>query len=134
MNPDRRRVVDERPGWVTPAIIGALLLAGILAFAASGNRDRTATTPAPETTGRTERAPVPPAAPLPANPNATTPQATPDVPRPQLIGQTNWRPWLRRGFFLLSGGRHQSDSQFLIRLPPHVLQVVGFRSARFCTE
>jgi hypothetical protein len=81
MNPERRRVVNERPGWVTPAIIGALLLAGLLAYAASGNRDRTATTPAPETTGRTERAPVPPAAPLPANPNATTPQAAPDVPR-----------------------------------------------------
>ena len=81
MNPDRRRVVNERPGWVTPAIIGALLLAGLLAYAASGNRDRTATTPAPETTGRTERAPVPPTAPLPANPNATTPQAAPDVPR-----------------------------------------------------
>ena len=79
MNPERRRVVSERPGWVTPAIIGALLLAGLLAYAASGNRDRTATTPAPETTGRTERAPVPPA--LPANPNATTPQAAPDVPR-----------------------------------------------------
>jgi hypothetical protein len=83
MNPDRKRVVTERPGWVTPAIIGALLLAGVLAFAASGNRERTATTPAPDTTGRTERAPVPPAAPLPANPNATTPQAAPDVPRPQ---------------------------------------------------
>ena len=81
MNPERRRVVSERPGWVTPAIIGALLLAGLPAYAASGNRDRTAT-PAPETTGRTERAPVPPAAaPLPANPNATTPQAAPDVPR-----------------------------------------------------
>jgi hypothetical protein len=80
MNPERRRVVNERPGWVTPAIIGALLLAGILAFAASGNRDRTATTPAPETTSRSERA-VPPAAPLPANPHATTPQAAPDVPR-----------------------------------------------------
>ena len=80
MNPDRRRVVNERPGWVTPAIIGALLLAGVLAFAASGNRDRTARTPAPETTSRSERA-VPPAAPLPANPNATTPQAAPDVPR-----------------------------------------------------
>jgi hypothetical protein len=82
VNPDRRRVVDERPGWVTPAIIGALLLAGILAFAASGNRDRTARTPAPETTSRSERA-VPPAAPLPANPNATTPQAAPEAPRPQ---------------------------------------------------
>ena len=81
VNPDRRRV-GERPGWVTPAIIGALLLAGILAFAASGNRDRTARTPAPETTSRSERA-VPPAAPLPANPNATTPQAAPEAPRPQ---------------------------------------------------
>ena len=81
VNPGRRRVVDERPGWVTPAIIGALLLAGILAFAAS-NRDRTARTPAPETTSRSERA-VPPAAPLPANPNATTPQAAPEAPRPQ---------------------------------------------------
>ena len=29
VNPDRRRV-GERPGWVTPAIIGALLLAGAL--------------------------------------------------------------------------------------------------------
>jgi hypothetical protein len=82
VNPDRRRV-GERPGWVTPAIIGALLLAGILAFAASGNRDRTATTTAPETTGLLQRAPVPPAAPLPANPNATTPQAAPEAPRPQ---------------------------------------------------
>jgi hypothetical protein len=82
--PERRhgRPRDERPGWVTPAIIGALLLAGILAFAASGNRDRTARTPAPETTSRSERA-VPPAAPLPANPNATTPQAAPEAPRPQ---------------------------------------------------
>jgi hypothetical protein len=75
MNPGRRQVVNERPGWMTPAIIGALLLAGILAFAASGNRDRTATAPAPETAGRTERAP------LPANPNATTPQAAPEAPR-----------------------------------------------------
>jgi hypothetical protein len=77
---DARETSDR--AWVTPAIIGALLLAGILAFAASGNRDRTARTPAPETTSRSERA-VPPAAPLPANPNATTPQAAPEAPRPQ---------------------------------------------------
>jgi hypothetical protein len=81
MNPDRRRVDNERPAWILPAIVVALLVAGVLAFA--GTRTRTATTTAPETTGLQQRAPVPPAAPLPANPNATTPQAAPDVPRPQ---------------------------------------------------
>jgi hypothetical protein len=81
MNPDRRRVVNERPAWILPAIVVALLLAGLLVF--TGTQTRTASTPAPETTGLTQRAPAPPAAPLPANPNATTPQAAPDVPRPQ---------------------------------------------------
>jgi hypothetical protein len=72
--------IDERPGWVIPAIVGAVLVAGFLVFAMSGDRSRTVTNPAPETTGRSERAP---AAPLPANPNATTPQAAPEAPRAQ---------------------------------------------------
>jgi hypothetical protein len=80
MGADRRRIVDHRQSWVIPTAVGALLVAGVLLYAASGDRTRTATTPAPETAGRTDRAPV---APLPANPNATTPQATPDAPRPQ---------------------------------------------------
>jgi hypothetical protein len=75
--------IDERPGWVIPAIVGAVLVAGFLVFAMSGDRTRTVTNPAPETTGRSERAPAPPAAPLPANPNATTPQAAPEAPRAQ---------------------------------------------------
>jgi hypothetical protein len=80
---DRPRM-DARPAWVVPAVVAALLLAGFLVFAMSGDGPRTATTPAPETTGRSERAPAPPAAPAPANPNATTPpQAAPEAPRAQ---------------------------------------------------
>ncbi len=79
---DERPRMEERPGWVVPAIVGALLLTGFLVFAMSGDRTRTATTPTPETTGRSERAPVPPSLP-PANPNATTPQAAPEAPRAQ---------------------------------------------------
>lgn len=74
---------DERPGWVVPAIVGAVLVAGFLVFAMSGDWSRTATNPASETTGRSEQAPAPPARPLPANPNATTPQAAPETPRAQ---------------------------------------------------
>ena len=58
---------SRQPGWVLPAIVGAVLLAGVVAFAMSGDRTRTATTPAPDTTGRSERAPVP--APPPAAPS-----------------------------------------------------------------
>ncbi len=88
-NMDTRPRVDEtprmdtRPAWVLPAIVGAVLVAGFLVFAMSGDRPSTATNPATETTGRSERAPAPPASPLPANPNATTPQPAPEAPRAQ---------------------------------------------------
>jgi hypothetical protein len=80
---EERPRMEARPGWVLPAIVGAALIAGFLVFAMSGDRSRTVTNPASETTGRSERAPAPPAAPLPANPNATTPQAAPETPRAQ---------------------------------------------------
>jgi hypothetical protein len=82
-NLDARPRTDARPGWVVPAIVGAVLVAGFLVFAMSGDRSTTATSPATETTGRSERAPAPPASPLPANPNATTPQPAPEAPRAQ---------------------------------------------------
>jgi hypothetical protein len=66
---------------IAGAIVAAAIVAFVLAFGFRGGEpSRTATGPAPETTGRSERAPAPPAAPLPANPNATTPQAAPDAP------------------------------------------------------
>ena len=80
---DERPRMDTRPAWVLPAIVGAVLVAGFLVFAMSGDRPSTATNPATETTGRSERAPAPPASPLPANPNATTPQRAPEAPRAQ---------------------------------------------------
>jgi hypothetical protein len=88
-NMDARPRIEERsrmaanPRWVMPAIVGALIVAGFVVFAMMSDRPRTATTPASETTGRSERAPAPPAAPLPANPNATTPQPAPEAPRAQ---------------------------------------------------
>jgi hypothetical protein len=80
---EERSRMDTRPAWVVPAIVGAVLVAGFVVFAMSGDRSRTVTNPASETTGRSERAPAPPAAPLPANPNATTPQTAPEAPRAQ---------------------------------------------------
>lgn len=80
---DERPQMGARPGWVLPAIVAAALLAGFLVFAMSGDGSRTVTGPASETTGRSERAPAPPASPPPANPNATTPQAPPETPRAQ---------------------------------------------------
>ena len=113
MNPDRRRVVNERPGWVTPAIIGALLLAGVLAFAASGNRDRTATTPAPETTGRTsvllsrrQRRCLP----TPTRPRRKPHQTCRG--RSKSDGRTNWRPRLRRGLLSFGpAGRRRTETE-----------------------
>jgi hypothetical protein len=80
---EERSRMDTRPGWVLPALVGAVLVAGFVVFAMSGDRSRTVTSPASETTGRTERAPAPPVAPLPANPNPTTTPAPSDTPRPQ---------------------------------------------------
>jgi hypothetical protein len=80
---EERPRMDARPGWVVPAVVAALIAAGFVVFAMSGDGPRTATSPAPETTGRSERAPAPPAAPVPANPNATTPQPAPEAPRAQ---------------------------------------------------
>jgi hypothetical protein len=80
---EERSRMDASPRWVMPAIVAALIVAGFVVFAMTSDRPRTATTLASETTGRSERAPAPPAAPLPANPNATTPQAAPDAPRAQ---------------------------------------------------
>jgi hypothetical protein len=80
---DDRPRMDARPAWVVPAIVGAVLVAGFLVFTMSGDRPSTATKPATETTGRSERAPAPPATPLPANPKATTPQPAPEAPRAQ---------------------------------------------------
>jgi hypothetical protein len=80
---DERPRMEARPGWVLPAIVGAALLAGFLVFTMTDDRSRTtATTPASETTGRSEHAPVPPSLP-PANPNATTPRAPSEAPRAQ---------------------------------------------------
>jgi hypothetical protein len=82
-NTDARPRMEARPGWVLPAIVGAVLVAGFLVFAMSGDRSRSVTSPASETTGRTERAPAPPATPLPANPSPTPPQTAPEAPRAQ---------------------------------------------------
>jgi len=85
MSPSRgpyERAADGTSGLIVGTIIAALLVVFVIAFGMTGGEpSRTATSPAPETTGRSERAPAPP--PLPANPNATTPQAAPDAPRPQ---------------------------------------------------
>jgi hypothetical protein len=87
MSPSRgpyERAADGTSSLIVGTIIAALLVVFVIAFGMTGGEpSRTATSPAPETTGRSERAPAPPSAPLPANPNAATPQAAPDAPRPQ---------------------------------------------------
>jgi len=76
------RAADGTSSLIIGTIVAALLVVFVIAFSMTGGGpSRTATSPAPETTGRSERAPAP--APLPANPNATTPQTAPDAPRPQ---------------------------------------------------
>jgi hypothetical protein len=45
--------------WVLPTVIAVLVMAGLAAFLLTDNRTRTATTPAPETTGQSTRAPAP---------------------------------------------------------------------------
>jgi hypothetical protein len=64
----RRRRVDDSPNWVLPAI-----LAGCVGYVMGGDRTHTATTLPSETTGRSERAPAPPA--IPAAPR-TAPEAS----------------------------------------------------------
>ena len=87
MSPSRgpyERAADGTSSLIVGTIIAALLVVFVIAFGMTGGEpSSTATSPAGETTGRSERAPTPPSAPLPANPNATTPQAAPDAPRPQ---------------------------------------------------
>jgi hypothetical protein len=62
LRPDRYRM-DNNAGWIFAGVIGALLLAGFVFYSLSGEGPRTASTPAPETTGRVERAPAPQALP-----------------------------------------------------------------------
>ena len=73
--------VRDNSGWIIASVIAALLVAGLMFYGLSGDAPRTASTPAAETTGRVDRAPTPPANPLPANPNATQPQRDPTTAR-----------------------------------------------------
>jgi hypothetical protein len=65
-------------GWPVGILAGFLVL-GFLFFSIATPEDRTATNAAPTTTGQADRAR---ARPLPANPNATTPQRDPAQPAP----------------------------------------------------
>jgi hypothetical protein len=56
----------EATGWILPTVIAVLVMAGLAAFLLTDNRTRTATTPAPETTGQSTR---PPAASTPITPD-----------------------------------------------------------------
>jgi hypothetical protein len=72
----RRQREDDSPNWVLPAFVGVAILAGIVWYVMGGDRTHTATTLPSETTGRSERAPAPPAMP-------TAPRTVPEAPAPQ---------------------------------------------------
>jgi hypothetical protein len=70
-DPRRDRVAPrmrdpETTEWILPTVIAVLVMSGLAAFLLTDNRTRTATTPAPETTGQSTR---PPAAPTPITPD-----------------------------------------------------------------
>jgi hypothetical protein len=71
-------------GAVIGTVAAVLLVIGIVVYGMIWSEpQRAGVTPLPETTGRSERAPVPPAIQLPVSPR-TTPQGTPlEEPRPQ---------------------------------------------------
>ncbi len=64
--------------WTLGAVAAALLL-GLVVWGMSGD-NRSASNPAPTTTGQSSREP---AGPIPTNPNATTPQPDPAQPAPR---------------------------------------------------
>jgi hypothetical protein len=73
----RRQREDDSPNWVLPAFLGVAILAGCVWYVMGGDRTtRTATTLPSETTGRSERAPTPPAIP-------TAPRTAPEAPAPR---------------------------------------------------
>ena len=78
-DPARAPYVGDRKPNVMPWALAALAGAFILGLIFWGMSDRTpvANAPADQTTGETNRAP---AKPIPANPNATTPQPDPAQP------------------------------------------------------
>ena len=65
--------------WALGAL-GAVLAVALLFWLFASPDNRTATNPAPTTSGQSDRAPV---RPLPANPSGTTPQRDPAVPAQQ---------------------------------------------------
>jgi hypothetical protein len=71
-----KRRVDDSPNWLLPAFLGVAVLAGIVWYVMGGDRTHTAATLPSETTGRSERAPAPPAIP-------TAPRTAPEAPVPQ---------------------------------------------------
>jgi hypothetical protein len=82
-DPYRRPAAHHRGAKILGAVVTAFIVAGLIGYAISSNLPRTAMNPAPETTGRSAAAPVPPVAPLPGNPTETTPRALPTVPPAQ---------------------------------------------------
>jgi hypothetical protein len=71
-------------GAVIGTIAAVLLVLGIVVYGMIRSEpQRAGVTPLPETTGRSERAPVPPATQLPVSPRMTPQGMPPQEPRPQ---------------------------------------------------
>jgi hypothetical protein len=68
-------VTPSNTGWIIAAVAALILVLGALFYSMSGDAPRTAGDSQPQTTGQSERPP------MPANPNATQPQR--EAPRAQ---------------------------------------------------
>jgi len=67
---DYMRDHPQPSGYIAAGVVAVLLVVGLILYSASGDRTSTASNPASETTGRSERAPMPPkpAPTVPGNP------------------------------------------------------------------
>jgi hypothetical protein len=63
---DAPDIIDGTPdnsGWIIAGIVAALVVGVFILYAVSGNGPQTTSKPAPETVGRSERAPAAPGSP-----------------------------------------------------------------------
>src|SRR5712691_10301985 len=67
---DYMRDHPQSTSYIAAGVVAVLLVVGLILYSASGDRTSTASNPASETTGRSERAPMPPkpAPTVPGNP------------------------------------------------------------------
>ena len=79
--PPRAALPEQNNGTIIASAVAVLLVLGVIAYTMGGERLQTAVNPDLETTGRSERAPTPPAIQAPSIPRST-PQVAPDEPRP----------------------------------------------------